>query len=523
MRQKWTPPGGEADPARTDYQFLEDLATAYWYSEVLFAALELDLFAALPPGGATVPELAQERSWDADALGRLLTALAGLGLLVEHQGRYANGPLANRYLLPGSPDFLGDFLAYRRFFAPRWTRLPQRVRQGVAANQRGGPADEASYAERVLAYVRALDAQARQKAAEAARHLPHLLPTPPRRILDLGGGAGAWCRALVGLWPAARATLLDMPEVLEAARALYPAPEAWQGVAAVAGDGRTPALAGPGFELIILSNFLHAYGREEAGEILCRAAGLLAPGGTVLIHDYLLEPAGSDPLKGRLYDLHMLLNTYNGRIHGLADLEQMLAGSGLAPWRTLHLGSDSSLVLARAAAEYQGDWQEPDLWLAWARDLGFRQAKIIDPREVALAPWVREKCGFGCRGFGQGLQCPPHSPDEEKMARILASYHQGLLLEGQPPGQDFHAGLLSLERRLFLAGQVRALAFGAGPCTLCPTCDPTRPCRRPAEARPALEACGVDVYETARRAGWRLAPLVEPTSYVKYLGLVLID
>ncbi len=41
---------GDADPSRMDYQFLENLSTAYWQSEVLFSALDLKLFDHIESG-----------------------------------------------------------------------------------------------------------------------------------------------------------------------------------------------------------------------------------------------------------------------------------------------------------------------------------------------------------------------------------------------------------------------------------------------------------------------------------------
>ena len=40
-------PHHKADIASEGFQRLEDLATAYWYSEVLFTALELNIFGLL--------------------------------------------------------------------------------------------------------------------------------------------------------------------------------------------------------------------------------------------------------------------------------------------------------------------------------------------------------------------------------------------------------------------------------------------------------------------------------------------
>jgi predicted metal-binding protein len=520
-------PGPGDGRGRAGYQFLEDLATAHWRSEVLFAALELDIFARLGREDFSPERLAQAMGWDAEALGRLLEALGEMGLLVKAEGRFANGPFAAGHLLPGGADYLGDFLAYRRYIAPHWKRLPARVREGPAANLR--PTDESGqvYQERVAAYVRALDAQARLKARQAVEHLGLLLDQPPTDILDLGGGAGAWCRAALARWPQARALLLDLPEVLAAASRLRPLDEDWIRVERAPGDCRSPelwqGLADRRFDLIFLSNLLHAYGPDEARDILGQAAMALSPGGALVIHDYITEEPGGDPLKGRLYDLHMLLNTYNGRIHSLQSLGAGLAAAGLPGWRLINLTGDTAIIVAQAGQEGWASLDNQDLLILRARELGFGQAALIQTQDVAVEPWVRLKCRNGCPRYGKGLQCPPHSPDDKEMARILGSYEQALLVRGTPPGKEFHQRLLALERRCFLAGYHKALAFGAGPCTLCDQCDVSAPCRQPDRSRPSMEACGVDVYETVRQAGWTLEPVQDREGYVKFFGLLLLQ
>jgi predicted metal-binding protein/ubiquinone/menaquinone biosynthesis C-methylase UbiE len=517
-------PHQNADIASEGFQRLEDLATAYWYSEVLFAALELNIFGLLGAGPAAVPELAASSGYDDDGLGRLLASLVALGLLVEHEGRFSNGSLAARYLVPGRGAYLGDFLRYRRLLTAHWPRLAARIRQGVRANDRVPEEPPEVYQERTLAYVRAMDLQARLKAAEALDYLAEMCQPPPRRLLDLGGGAGAWCRAWRGPWPQVQAVLLDLPETLAAARKLYPDPQSWQGIAAVAGNALTPCLRGQNFDLVLLSNFLHAYGAAEAGEILQHCVSCLAPGGMVLIHDYLADLHDTDPIKGSLYDLHMLINTYNGRIYRLEELVAMLEAAGLSNVQFFHLPSDTSILLARRDGP-PGAWPltRRALLPAQARRLGFPFARLIETSAIALEPWVRLKCQFGCAQYGHSLVCPPYSPDEEKMRAILSRYRQALLVQGTPPAQQFHENLLALERTLYLAGHSEALAFGAGPCPVCPQCPANGRCLHPDKARPAMEACGVDVYETACRAGLPLNPVPHARGYVKYVGLVLFN
>ena len=253
-------PHQQADIASEGFQRLEDLATSSWYSEVLFAALDLNIFGLLGDGPASVAELMEKSGYDADALSRFLASLVALGLITEHQGKFANGPLAARYLIPGHSGYLGDFLLYRRYLASHWPRLATRIRQGVSANDRPTAEPPEVYRERTLAYVRAMDLQARLKAAETLGYLGELGLPRPKWILDLGGGAGAWCRAFRRQWPQVRTVLLDLPETLAAARQLYPDPWDWEGIEVLAGNGLNPSIRGRAFDLNLLSNVLLAYG-----------------------------------------------------------------------------------------------------------------------------------------------------------------------------------------------------------------------------------------------------------------------
>ena len=156
-------PHQNSDIASEGFQRLEDLATAYWYSEVLFTALELNIFGLLADCPATVDQLAAQTGYDAGGLSRFLSSLVALGLIVEHEAVFSNGPLAARCLTPGNSAYLGDFLLYRRYLSSHWQRLGPRIRDGVRANERSVDESSEQYSERTLAYVRALDLQARLK------------------------------------------------------------------------------------------------------------------------------------------------------------------------------------------------------------------------------------------------------------------------------------------------------------------------------------------------------------------------
>ncbi|MGD9498079.1 MAG: DUF2284 domain-containing protein [Armatimonadota bacterium] len=134
-----------------------------------------------------------------------------------------------------------------------------------------------------------------------------------------------------------------------------------------------------------------------------------------------------------------------------------------------------------------------------AREMGAQDAKPIDPRSIVTAAWVRLKCQFGCGGFGSSLCCPPHSPTPEQTQRVIDCYQRAILIHCLP-GVSVKEIVAKIERLAFLAGAYKALGLGSGPCRLCETCT-LRTCIHPRRARPSMEACGIDVYATARANG----------------------
>lgn len=157
-----------------------------------------------------------------------------------------------------------------------------------------------------------------------------------------------------------------------------------------------------------------------------------------------------------------------------------------------------------------------------ALKLGIPEAVVVDPREVPTAQWVRMKCQYGCGGYGKRLTCPPHSPTPEQTRKMLDEYECGLLLHGDSTADIRKIGA-ELERQIFLAGYHKAFAFLCGPCRLCEKCDTDSPCRHPYEARPAMEASGIDVFATARSYGLPIDVVTDRDEPQNHYGLVLIE
>ena len=159
-----------------------------------------------------------------------------------------------------------------------------------------------------------------------------------------------------------------------------------------------------------------------------------------------------------------------------------------------------------------------------AVELGATESKVIAVETVKTAAWVRYKCQFGCSGFAESLTCPPYSPTPDETQKILDSFKKAILIHCQSGSHvDISKVVVKIEKEAFLAGYYKALGMGAGPCRLCRDCNLKGECRHREEARPSMEACGIDVFSTARSNGFSIDTLDSAKCKANYFGIVLIE
>lgn len=179
----------------------------------------------------------------------------------------------------------------------------------------------------------------------------------------------------------------------------------------------------------------------------------------------------------------------------------------------------------------RADGQAPEKlksYAAAALKKGITDALVIRASTVVTAPWVRTKCQFGCGLYGKGLCCPPRTPTPEQTRVLLDSYTWAILLhlhwdKDYKTVDGFNDILARLERTIFLDGFNKAFAMGCGPCRKCAKCNVAGECLHPDEARPAMEACGIDVFSTARAHGLPIHVVKNHSEERDVYGLVLVE
>jgi predicted metal-binding protein len=137
--------------------------------------------------------------------------------------------------------------------------------------------------------------------------------------------------------------------------------------------------------------------------------------------------------------------------------------------------------------------------------------------------------------YGKSYCCPPDTPTPDQMRQVLGSYQRAILFHFQSARisghsrkksfSDFISALVDLEGEMFRDGYYKVLVLLAGPCGLCEQCARTRgePCALRSRARPSMEACGIDVYATARGNGFHIQPLREKGETQNDYCLMLVD
>lgn len=190
-------------------------------------------------------------------------------------------------------------------------------------------------------------------------------------------------------------------------------------------------------------------------------------------------------------------------------------------------------------------------------------ACVIAAEQIVLDERVRWKCIIPlCFGYGSSPNCPPHSPTTEQMRAIVSKYQYGILLRYMPPVEahvypqfltesakqvnELNEFVDLVEVEAGYHGYHLAMGFKGGPCCLCglfsarsvndwfqgknlPRCPVLegKMCNHYLQPRPALEACGVDVFATAKNVGWDTYLVLPEHSAqsvpcVSWYGLVLV-
>jgi ubiquinone/menaquinone biosynthesis C-methylase UbiE len=313
--------------AVTERRELSSIAYGFMASKALFAALGVDLFTHLAAGPRTTAELSQDTGIAAHRLQTLLHALSAVGLIVARGQSYTNASACQRYLARGAPGEFGEY--FRLQVAQQIYPALLHLDAGLAGT--GAAFD--TFADLLSRPEEARTFTAAQHAGShaAARVLAERTPLGgARTLLDVGAGSGAFSIALCRRNPCLTATVLDFPAVLDVARTY--SDQAGLGARIDRLPGDAVHIPWPSEQdVVLLSYLLSALGDAEIDVVLAKAHTALAPGGLLIVHDFMLEDATPGPAFAALWFLQYLAYRSDGVSFSADALSGRLREHGFMP------------------------------------------------------------------------------------------------------------------------------------------------------------------------------------------------
>jgi hypothetical protein len=292
---------------------LQNVAQSYGQSAALMAAVEIGVFTAISKGAGTYEEVGHAVDIHPTNAERLMVMLCAAGLLDRTQGRHSNAPDVERYLVEGKPGYMGPWITFTKPQWNEWGRLGEHLRaknlKVMGSIETFTVADARRYHEATFSiglgagrrFVRQVDLVGR------------------KRIMDIGGGSGAYCIAAAKEHANLRAVVLDLPVVCEVARDFIAANGVADRVEArPCNFTRDPFPAD--CDVAIMASNLPMYGREMIASVIRKAHDALLPGGQMHLIGEMTNDARTGPWGPAYWGLGQAVSDSLGLAHSEADV-----------------------------------------------------------------------------------------------------------------------------------------------------------------------------------------------------------
>ena len=314
---------------------LDQMIRGFMPSRCILTALELDIFTAVGEG-ANAEQIGTKIHANARAAGMLLNALVALGLLSKSGDDYKNTPESARFFVQGSKDNHRNGLLHTANIWHRWSTLTDAVRSGTRV-----PTSRDDNPEWTRNFISGMQRHAKDRAPLVVKALG---TAGVRRILDLGGGSGAYSIAFAKACPDAQCEILDIPEVVPLTTEYVSQAGVSAQVSLRPGDMLQDDF-GSGYDIIMLNAICHMFSEEQNRDLFRRAHQSLAPNGRLAVQDFILNLDKTGPQHAALFSLNMLVNTDAGASYSEFEYTHWMKAAGFTEVCRINLPGPSSLIV----------------------------------------------------------------------------------------------------------------------------------------------------------------------------------
>ena len=299
---------------------LREAINAFRKSRILLTAYELDVFSFIGKKSYPSEAISKALNLNKNATERLLNALVALELLKKNDGHFSNSDVSFRFLSKDSPAYMGG-LMHSNHLWNTWSHLTEVVKTGSVAhrediNDRGN--------EWLEAFIHAMhDRGTKQAPAQVGKIDLQRVES----VLDIGGGSGCFTMEFIKRKPGLKAALFDLPNVLPISKRIVEK-EGFSGkIEYYSGDYTVDELPG-GFDLVFLSAIIHSNSFETNQELVKKCYHSLNPGGRIVIQDWIMNDAKTEPEQGALFSINMLVGVEGGDCYSENEVSTWMKNAG---------------------------------------------------------------------------------------------------------------------------------------------------------------------------------------------------
>ncbi|MBW2192906.1 MAG: SAM-dependent methyltransferase [Deltaproteobacteria bacterium] len=316
---------------------LLELSGYYWKTCTLHAGVKLDLFTLIGDEHLTADDIAARLNCDKRALIMLLNALTAMDLLTKSGDTFSNTTAAGTFLSKASPQHIGYMIMHHHHLVDSWSQLDLAIKTGEPVRSRASHSEE--WRE---AFLMGMFNNAMKIAPQVADAIDL---SGRRRLLDLGGGPGTYAIHFCMKNPELSATIADLPTTRPFAQKTVDRFELADRIDFRDIDYLEENVEGV-YDVAWLSHILHGEGPEDCQMIVKKAVFALDQGGTILVHDFILDNSMDGPLFPALFSLNMLLGTSSGQSYSEEQIVDMLATAGVKNIRRIPIDTpnDSGIL-----------------------------------------------------------------------------------------------------------------------------------------------------------------------------------
>jgi len=318
-----------------------DMVNAFRVSRIMLTAYELHLFDYLKGNGRRSKEFALILGVNARAIDRLLNALVAIGLLHKKSEIFSNTPFSNKFLVSDSPEYMSN-LTLTNHTWKTWSTLTDAMEAGKSVYF------EEPINERPEEWQEAFIAAMHRRAGPQAKEVADALDlTQTKRVLDVGGGSGAFAVEFLSRNPEMNAVIFDLPNIVPFTKRYIdqlphpptpsptregsiqdPGSRIQKRVSVMAGDYLKEDF-GPGYDLVFMSAIIHINSPKENRLLIRKGAEALNPGGQLVILDHIMNEDRTEPEVGAIFAINMLVGTKHGDTYTENEIRGWMLDAGL--------------------------------------------------------------------------------------------------------------------------------------------------------------------------------------------------